>query len=465
MAFGPVARFVGVLVAVCAIALAADHADAKTKKKSPAAPVVYSTIVVDAKTGKTLQESRADQRRYPASLTKMMTLYLLFEDLERKKVSLSTRFTVSEHASAQPPSKLGLKPGDTIAAKDAILAVVTRSANDVAVVIAENLNGSESAFASRMTSTARSIGMSDTTFRNASGLPNSGQVTTARDMAVLGRALQDRFPQYYTFFSTRSFVWNGHSIGNHNRLLGRVKGVDGIKTGYTRASGFNLVTSVNRDNRRVVAVVLGGKTGKGRDAQMASLVGKYFTRASRGSQTSKVIVASATADSTAGGGADSSMLPRPRPIASQLATVASSAGASAAVTAVIVEAASRAPVPAAAPVRADAVDAIGALALAEGDIDEDSPAPALAARPIVTQDTWKIQIGAMPSKSAALSALAEARKAAPIALASVEPYAEAIASKGTTLYRARFAGFDSKDAARSACVNLASKDFSCLALR
>jgi D-alanyl-D-alanine carboxypeptidase len=368
-------------------------------------------------------------------------------------MSLTTRLKVSEHAASQPPSKLGLKAGDTIAVKDAILAVITRSANDVAVVIGENLAGSESAFASRMTATARSIGMTNTTFRNASGLPDSGQVSTARDMAVLGRVLQERFPEEYRYFATRSFTWKGKRIGNHNRLLGRVAGVDGIKTGYTRASGFNLVTSINRDKRHVVAVVMGGKTGKSRDAHMASLIDKNFRKASRGEKTDAVIVAVAAPGKMI-------MIPRPRPETAVVALALAAATARPDLADSV--RAPDAPLPAIAPAKtAASVDLIAELAMAEGDIDDDLPGP----RKALADESWKIQIGALPSKSAALSALAKARKAAPTVLAQVEPYAEAVEAKGSTLFRARFGGFNSKEAARSACVQLASKDFSCLALQ
>ncbi|HEV7283423.1 MAG TPA: D-alanyl-D-alanine carboxypeptidase family protein, partial [Kaistia sp.] len=235
-----------------------------------AAAAPNSSIVVDAKTGKVLYSKEPDALRRPASLTKMMTLYLLFGELESGRLTMSSRLRVSEFASRQRPTKLGLKPGSTIAVRDAMLGLITRSANDAAVVIAENLSGSEAAFAQRMTRTARSIGMSRTTFRNASGLPNDGQWSTARDMATLGRALQDRYPRYYKFFATKSFVYNGRVINGHNRLLGRVNGVDGIKTGYTNASGYNLVSSVKRDNRALVATVMGGNTGAARDKQMAT---------------------------------------------------------------------------------------------------------------------------------------------------------------------------------------------------
>ncbi len=249
----------------------------------------YSGIVVDAKTGKTLYESSADSYRYPASLTKIMTLYLVFEELEAGRLSLSSRLTVSKYASGRPPSKLGLKPGNTITVKDAILALVTKSANDVAATVAENIAGSEAKFAERMTRTARQIGMKRTTFRNPHGLPNDEQRTTARDMATLGIAIQERFPQYYGYFKTRVYKYKGRAYGNHNKLLGRVEGVDGIKTGYIRASGFNLVTSVKRDDRQIVAVVMGGQTGASRNAQMTKLINSYLRKASRGPKTEPLI--------------------------------------------------------------------------------------------------------------------------------------------------------------------------------
>jgi D-alanyl-D-alanine carboxypeptidase len=250
---------------------------------------LYAGIVVDAKTGKTLYSSSADSYRYPASLTKIMTLYIVFEELEAGRLSLDSELTVSSYASQRPPSKLGLKPGGTIKVKDAILALVTKSANDVASTVAENLGGSERKFAERMTRTARQIGMSKTTFRNPHGLPDNGQRTTARDMATLGIAIQERFPQYYGYFKTRSYSYKGRTYGNHNRLLGQVKGVDGIKTGYIRASGFNLVTSVNRDGRQIVAVVMGGRTGASRNAQMTKLIGEYLPKASRGAKTAPLV--------------------------------------------------------------------------------------------------------------------------------------------------------------------------------
>ena len=208
-----------------------------------------------------------------------MTLYLLFERLESGKLTLDSEMAVSERASEQAPTKLGLRPGQTIRVEDAIKGLVTRSANDAAVVIAESLASDEGDFAKLMTRKARALGMTHTVYRNASGLPDDEQVTTARDQSTLGRAIQDRFPRYYRYFSMTAFNYHGHSIRNHNRLLGNVEGVDGIKTGYTRASGFNLVTSMRRGNRHLIGVVLGGRSGGSRDAAMRNLLAENLEKA------------------------------------------------------------------------------------------------------------------------------------------------------------------------------------------
>ena len=238
----------------------------------------FSSIIVDGNSGAVLSSNNPDGIRRPASLTKIMTLYLLFERLESGKMKLDTEMEVSEFASEQAPTKLGLKPGQTIRVEDAIKGLVTRSANDASVVIAEAIAGDETEFARLMTRKARALGMSKTTYRNASGLPNDEQLTTARDQATLGRAIQDRFPRYYRYFSTSVFAYRGQSIRNHNRLLGNVEGVDGIKTGYTRASGFNLVSSMRRGNRHLVGVVLGGRSGGSRDATMRNLLAENLEK-------------------------------------------------------------------------------------------------------------------------------------------------------------------------------------------
>ena len=238
----------------------------------------FSSIIVDGNSGAVLSSNNPDGIRRPASLTKIMTLYLLFERLDAGKMKLDTEMEVSEHASEQAPTKLGLKPGQTLKVEDAIKGLVTRSANDAAVVIAEAIAGNEDEFARLMTRKARALGMSKTTYRNASGLPNDEQLTTARDQATLGRAIQDRYPRYYRYFATTVFNYRGQSIRNHNRLLGNVEGVDGIKTGYTRASGFNLVSSMRRGNRHLIGVVLGGRSGGSRDATMRNLLAENLEK-------------------------------------------------------------------------------------------------------------------------------------------------------------------------------------------
>jgi D-alanyl-D-alanine carboxypeptidase len=256
----------------------------------------YADIVLDANSGKVLHADKADELRHPASLTKIMTLYLLFERLESGRLRLDSQIPVSEHASGQAPTKLGLNPGRTIEIEDAIRGLVTKSANDAAVAVAEAIGGTEHDFAEMMTAKARSLGMTRTVYRNASGLPNDEQITTARDQATLGRAIQERFPSYYRYFSTPSFTWQGETLRNHNHLLGRVEGMDGIKTGYTQASGFNLVASVRRNDRHIVSVVLGGTSAGARDARMHGLIEDNIGRASTQKTMMVASVAAAKSD-------------------------------------------------------------------------------------------------------------------------------------------------------------------------
>jgi D-alanyl-D-alanine carboxypeptidase len=241
----------------------------------------YAAIVVDDNTDQAIYEMNADEPRHPASLTKIMTLYMLFEQLEAGKLKLDTQLPVSAQAAAQAPVKLGLKPNTTISVEDALKAMVTKSANDAACVVAEALGGGDEAEGARlMTAKARALGMASTTYVNGSGLPTEEQITTARDQALLGVTIHNRFPNYYTYFSTLSFNWHGREMHNHNGLLGNVPGVDGIKTGYTEASGYNLVASVSRDKRHIVAVVLGGTSNGQRDALMRKLIEDQIPHAS-----------------------------------------------------------------------------------------------------------------------------------------------------------------------------------------
>src|SRR5437660_1893548 len=307
-------RVSGLLVMLMIVGAVWTPTEARSPRKEPPKRPIhgpnyrppYAAIVVDDKSGLVLHEASADEPRHPASLTKIMTLYLLFEQLEAGKLKLDTPLPVTRRASLQNPTKLGLKADQTIKVEDAILGLVTKSANDAAVVVAESIAGSEEEFAALMTLKARALGMSGTTYVNASGLPAEAQITTARDQAVLGRAIQHRFPVYYQYFATPSFRYKGAEMRNHNNLLGQVKGVDGIKTGYTEASGYNLTSSARRDEKHIVAVVLGGTSNGARDARMRQLIEEHLVRAA--TVRSAPIVAEATG--TESDGAAQSGAPR-----------------------------------------------------------------------------------------------------------------------------------------------------------
>lgn len=236
----------------------------------------YASIVVDAETGKVLRARNANKLLYPASLTKIMTLYMAFDALSKGEIRLNDRVVMSKHAAGMEPSKINIPVGSSIKVEDAIYVLVTKSANDVAAALAEHIGGSEWAFANKMTAKARALGMKDTTFKNASGLPDLDQKTTARDMAILARALIYNHPQYYHYFSTKNFKYRGASYNNHNKLLNSYKGMDGIKTGYIHASGFNLVASAVRDNRRIVGVVFGGRSTATRNSHMVEILDEGF---------------------------------------------------------------------------------------------------------------------------------------------------------------------------------------------
>jgi D-alanyl-D-alanine carboxypeptidase len=236
----------------------------------------YASFIINENTKRIYHNTNADTLNYPASLTKIMTLYMIFDALETKKITMNTKFKVSKRASRQPPSKLHLPAGSTISVKNAIMALITKSANDVATVVAENLGKSERNFAKLMTKKAQKLGMTRTTFKNASGLPNRAQLSTARDMATLGIAIRRDHPKFFELFKTKYFVYKGIKYTNHNNLLGSYSGTDGIKTGYTYASGFNLVASVERNGQRIIGVVFGGKKARSRDKHMINLLNKHF---------------------------------------------------------------------------------------------------------------------------------------------------------------------------------------------
>ncbi|WP_060850834.1 D-alanyl-D-alanine carboxypeptidase [Methylobacterium aquaticum] len=445
----------------------------------------YAAMVVDAKTGRVMHAVNEDALRHPASITKVMTLYLLFEQLERGKMDLDTPLTVSANAARMPPSKLGVRPGSTVTVEEAIKALVTKSANDIACAIGENIAGSEPAFAEMMTRKAHSLGMSRTHYANASGLPDSDQITTARDLTILARAIQDRFPKYYRYFQTRSFAFKGRVIGNHNHLLGRIEGVDGIKTGYTRDSGFNLMTSARTSDRHIVAVVLGGKSGASRDNIMAKLVQANLPVAYAGARTSapvievaerprpavvaerpaatRTLVASADEDdaveTTNSTGQPLDIAPRGG------ATPKWRAGAPGAVPA-----SAQAYAPSAAPAfPAPGGKYASRLPTAEpGEARAPAPAPREAAAPAakpVTVSPWVIQLGAMDDEGKAKSMLAEARQRSGGALGKAAPFTERVTHGGTTLFRARFSGFSEAEAAQDACKALKRNGFTCFATR
>ena len=290
--------FIGVVSAAAVVLTAtvspAEAARKKRRHVSGGYAPPYAAMVVDAKTGRTLHAVNEDASRIPASLTKVMTLYMLFEQMERGRFTMNSELKVSSYAASQPPTKLGLRAGSTIEVEDAIKSMITLSANDSSVVVAEAIAGSEEAFAEQMTRKARALGMDSTRFYNPHGLPHSPpNITTARDLTILARAIQERFPRYFPLFQMRSFQYGSRTIRGHNRLLGRIEGVDGIKTGYTRASGFNLMTSARADGRQIVSIVLGGRSGAARDKIMADLVLASLPRASAGGRSAPMIAEAA----------------------------------------------------------------------------------------------------------------------------------------------------------------------------
>jgi D-alanyl-D-alanine carboxypeptidase len=392
----------------------------------------YASIVVDAETGQVLHAVNADTRNYPASLTKMMTLYMVFDALEKGTLKLDQMLPASKRAVGMPPSKLGLKVGERISVEDAIMALTTKSANDVAVVIAEALGGTEINFAKLMTERAEKIGMSRTTFRNASGLPNRGQKSTARDMVRLAQALQKEFPQYYHYFSRTSFTFNGRTYRNHNRLLKSYNGTDGIKTGYTRASGFNLVSSVQRNGRHIIAVVLGGKTARSRDSHMVKLLDRGFTKmAAMGVKTIPAV-------------------PGPNPFQNPAAVEVAAAEPTGSVI----------PAPAQ-PARSRPVQPVAT----SSQIATASDAADLQVDPEVLTNDWAVQVGAFSRFRAAHSSAKTALDTVPKVLEGAKVSIERIDSASVgTLYRSQLAGLYEQQA-RTACQRLLAASMSCVVVQ
>lgn len=406
----------------------------------------YASIVVDAETGKVLRSRNANKSLYPASLTKIMTLYMTFDALSRGQIKLKDRVTMSKYASGMQPSKLNLPVGSSIKVEDAIYALVTKSANDVAAALGEHLGGSERSFAQKMTAKAHSLGMKSTAFKNASGLPNSGQKTTARDMAILGRALIYNHPQYYHYFSTKNFKYRGASYKNHNKLLYSYNGMDGIKTGYIHASGFNLVASAVRDERRLVAVVFGGRSSNTRNNHMAEIMDEGFVLARKLPKTRLA----------------TRFVPKPegKPDVTPMVLASLTSGT------VDVRAANYSN---------DNNDARIDGILGQGDVDSNAAnrletgLMAIAAHTgrvakingvgqygveNMGKKDWAVQIGAYSSEKISNQAIKVASKSLPPELRNlVAPNTKPLTTGSRTIYRARMSGFDERDA-QKACAYL-----------
>ena len=415
----------------------------------------YASIVVDAETGQVLHAANPDTQKYPASLTKIMTLYMTFEALETGRWKLNQKLKASKRAAGMSPSKLGLKAGDRITVKDAILALITKSANDAAVVIAESLGGTEIEFAKMMTAKAKQLGMKRTSFRNASGLPNRRQKSTARDMAKLAIALRRDFPKHYAYFSTQKFSYRGRTYRNHNKLLARYEGTDGIKTGYIRASGFNLVASVTRNNRRLIGVVFGGKSSRSRDAHMVKLLDRSFKKVARAVEgvppkphrnplypgSKPLLSVQAPAKPVKIAVAPTPAKPAKKPVA---AAQAKSQSAPAKPAAAVVQkvALTRATVPA----------------------KQQPKAVTTAGNPPPTetlQRTWGVQVGAFATFAPAHRAATTAAQRLPGILTGSKPVIRQMNLEDGRIYRAQLAGL-SEQIARQACRNLEAMGQPCV---
>jgi D-alanyl-D-alanine carboxypeptidase len=471
----------------------------------------YASIVVDGNSGAVLQATNADSPRHPASLTKMMTLYLLFERLAAGKIQMSTEMPVSAHAASMAPTKLGLQPGESLAVSDAIKGIVTQSANDAAVVVAEALGGTESDFAKDMTAKAQALGMVHTRYHNASGLPDDAQITTARDQAIMARALHDRFPQYFHYFALRDFVYRGRLMRNHNHLLGRVDGVDGMKTGYIHASGFNIVTDVRRNGRHLVVAVFGGRTARVRDAHVVGLIDRTIMTAALkrtapmvaeggghavahgkpATEEAKIASAAPAAASVSAAPSASSAPSAPEPgstdpikpipvrtftvqqpsvmhtaslsplppASRQLQPMPASANAAKITTVATVR--HEPPLPPKPPSERPAAPTTMQVASAA-----NAPVPAAVTQQAAakTRGGWIIQVGAFDVEQDAKQRLAMAQSKAKAELGDAAGFTEPVAKGDKTLYRARFAGLD-KSQAETACKSLKRSEIPCMMLR
>ncbi|MCB1949802.1 MAG: D-alanyl-D-alanine carboxypeptidase [Burkholderiales bacterium] len=379
----------------------------------------YASIVINADTGAVLHESNADASRYPASLTKMMTLYMLFEAMQQGKMTLDSRMPVSVHAASMPQTNIGLRAGETLSVRDAIPALIVRSANDAAAVVAEALGRTESNFGRLMTEKARQMGMHSTIFRNASGLPDRAQITTARDMVKLSVRLMKDFPQYYPYFSTQSFRYRGITYNSHNRMVRNTHGVDGLKTGFIRASGFNVATSAKRDERRLIAVVMGGKTAASRDQHTVKLLDRSFKKA-----TPAQLVASSNHTSDTTHSRSNSLTDAPIPAAKPIVSLTGE------------------PDPAA---------ILRGEFMPVSDVSENSNLP--------KSNSWAVQIGSYfePSRAHAQAQAATRWVAGEVAVVEVE-------ISNRIFYRARVVGLQ-KNQAFNACQSLSRNGMDCMVVR
>lgn len=409
-----------ILALLCVLSVIALFPRAEARER-------YAAFVADMETGEVLHARRADAERYPASLTKMMTLYMLFEALERGEVSLDDMITASSEAASRPSSKLGLRAGQAISVETAIRALIIQSANDVAVAVAEHLQEDEARFAAVMTLRARELGMTNTVFRNASGLPDAAQHTTARDIARLAYALHQDFPQYYAYFGETRFRWNGVTHRNHNSLVGNQAGVDGLKTGYIRASGFNLAASAERDGQRIVAVVMGGASASVRDAHARELIEAAFSALHARSEGRMLAAMN---------------MPRLNPVREQEILTAELTSL---------------------PAQTAQGSAPGAPAarVELADLSAPSPRPFI---PAETPEGWSVQVGAFTSQAAASARLESiAMMGLHALLTDAQARVEPLERNGRQLWRARYAGLDG-ERARSICQRLEASGESCFAV-
>lgn len=434
---------IGAIIVAAAIALSAAQVEAAPRRKAVQPPKGrYAAIVLDARTGEILHEVNADAPRHPASITKMMTLYLVFEALEKGRLRMDQSLPVSAYASTVPWG-LPLRPGMTITVEEAVLGLITKSANNAATVIAESMAGSESAFARIMTVRARRLGMASTTFRNASGLPDPRQITTARDFTVLARALLRDYPKHYHLFATRGFTFRGAYYHNHNRLLDQFEGLDGIKTGFVNASGFNLVASAERNGRRLIGVVMGGNSAASRDIRMADLLESGFQKPAGRRPEIREARAPVLPPS----------LPELRDVTLTAAVAAPSQpalpSAHPAISNPTAHSSTLATPPAlgrSEPMRLVVAgnDAAARIAQASAWRDENG-------------DSWAIQVGAFSSKAAASRAIKAAQKKASKLL---RDGTSSVMAQDDRLFRARFVGLDERNA-RALCKQLGERTFPC----